>query len=223
MCLLALSGCCFKDLRQIDSRHPQQLRASLKLHFEPGVTDPAEIERIAAGDIIAFRGDEASSDGSLMWASALGGYSHVALVFPILEDKLRVITADSNRGVEIDSIERCIGGKEFYVFAFPEGNLDFGRLALFAQRARLLGRLDYDWSAALFGWNSNVTPNTLPEVEDEYTCATVVAAALHFSGLSLERAYCPCQIISPADIVFSSARRNLNRSPATENASGGER
>ncbi|MGH9362987.1 MAG: hypothetical protein ACRD2T_13820, partial [Thermoanaerobaculia bacterium] len=132
--------------------------------------------------------------------------------------KLAVLSADSDRGVYIGSVEECLRGRGFYVFAFPKLLLDFERIDQFAERAVHLGRLDYDWSA-VFGLNSNLTPNTPREIGDEYTCASVVAAALHYGGLTLDRAW--RGVVTPGDVIFSTARRNLNgpRRPA-ERAEG---
>ena len=70
-----------------------------------------------------------------------------------------------------------------------------------------MGRLAYKWTA-IIGLNPELCPNNLQEVSDSYTCSTVVAAALHFSGLSLDRAW--RGIVTPGDIIYSVARRNLN-------------
>ena len=51
-------------------------------------------------------------------------------------------------------------------------------------------------------------------MSDEYTDATVVAAALHFSGLSLDRAW--KGVVTSADIIHSEARRNLNGPAVTQ-------
>ncbi len=189
-------------------------RAVMKFRFEPGITDPGILKQFQTGDIITFSSSEPSSASSFALSAAMSQISHVAIVFEKAKHFL-VLTADSERGVAIETIPACVRSRSFYVFAFPPEVLDAERLALFAERAALLGRLDYNWSA-IFGWNSNLTPNTLQEVADEYTCATVVAAALHFSGLSLDRAY--RGVVTPGDIVFSIGRRNLNGPSAAERA-----
>ncbi len=209
--LTALGGCCSPLDRRLDPRHTEELRASLRFQFEPGVNPPELLKSIEPGDIIAFTAREASSDGSMMFAAAVLEHSHIAIVFDLDKGLLRTLSADSDRGVFIQTLEHSLAGRSFSVYYFPPGTLDLFRLMLFARRARFSGTFDYDWSAAVFGFNSNLTPNTLPEVAGEYTCATVVAAALHFSGISLDRAHCPCQWVSPGDIIFSMARRNVNR------------
>ncbi len=205
--LLLAAGCASQKSRRLDPVYANETcTAELKFRYKPGTTDPGILMKFEPGDIVAFSsGDDSSAFGAAL-SSAMSQVSHVAIVIP-LNKKLRVLSADSDRGVDIDTIEGCVKDRAFFVFAFPSGLLAFDRLTDFAERAVFLGRLDYDWSA-IFGMPSNLMPNTLQEVGDEYTCSTVVAAALHFSGLSLDRGW--KGIVSPGDIIHSTARRNLN-------------
>lgn len=209
---LALSGAgCSSSVRRLDPVFShEKYKAEMKFHYQTGTTDPGILRKIVPGDIIAFSAKDPSSASSVVFGIALSQVGHVAIV---LNRDLLVLSADSERGVTFEGILNCIQGRPFYVFSFPQGLLDLERLELFAKRAYLLGRGNYNWSA-IFGWNSNLTPNALPEVGDEYTCATAVAAALHFSGLSLDRAW--WGVVTPGDIIFSYARRNLNGPDALE-------
>jgi hypothetical protein len=211
--LFILGAGCSSSARRLDRAYvAKTYRAVMKFSFEPGFTDPGILKQFAPGDIITFSSSDPSSGSSVVFSNAVSQISHVAIAFRT-ENRLLVLSADSERGVYIDSIPACVKNRKFYVFAFPPELLDTERLSLFAQRAGLIGRSDYNWSA-MFGWNSNLTPNTLQEVSDEYTCATSVSAALHFSGLSLDSAW--WGIVTPGDIVFSVARRNLNGPSATK-------
>jgi hypothetical protein len=206
-CSILAAGC-GSSARRLDPEHAgEEYLAGMKFRFQPGVTDPAILKQIQPGDIIAFSSGEDSGGSSTVLGMALSRVSHVAIVFPFYHGKVRVLSADSEQGVYIDTVENCVRGRNFFDFAFPPGLLVPERLTMFAERAVFLGRLDYDWSA-MFGMNCNLTPNTLPEIGDEYTCATAVSAALHFAGLSLDRAW--WGVVTPADIVFSVARRNVN-------------
>ena len=205
---LLACACESPTVRNLDPRHRSEVyRAELKLIYEPGVTDPALLGRIEAGDLLAFSGDDDKGGSATAFLTAASKLSHVALVYPFDKYRLRVISSDSEQGVYIDTLEKCVRGRNFYVFSFPPGLLDQKRIAIFAERAVHLGRLDYDWSG-IFGFNSNLTPNSVQEVGDEYTCASCVAAALHYAGLSLDRAW--KGVVTPGDVVFSPARRNLN-------------
>ena len=212
--LLLLSGIlvgpgagCSSSARRLDGAFKAETYlAVMKFSFEPGITDPGILKQFAPGDIITFSSSDPSSGSSVVFSNAISQISHVAILFRA-DKRLLVLSADSERGVYVDTIPACVKNRKFYVFAFPPEVLDLERLALFAERAGLIGRSDYNWSA-MFGWNSNLTPNTLQEVSDEYTCATSVAAALHFSGLSLDSAW--WGVVTPGVIVFSVARRNLN-------------
>jgi hypothetical protein len=209
LALLGLTAGCSAKARRLDPDHAdEEYRARMKLRYERGVTSPALLARIEPGDIIASSADDDSGGSSTAWGIALSQIPHVAIVFPFYQGrKLRLLTADSENGVYVQTLEKGLAGRDFTVYTFPKGLLDLKRLEQFALRAADLGDLEYDWSA-LWGWNSNIHPNTLAEVDDEYTCATVVAAALHYAGLSLDRAW--RGVITPGDIVFSIARRNLN-------------
>jgi len=205
---------CSASARRLDPVYAGETsRAALKFHFERGVTDPGILRKIEPGDLVAFSSTDPKSGSLTVLMAALSQVGHVAIVFS-MGKKLRALSADSERGVYVDTLESCIQNRSFYVFSFPPGLLDLSRLNQFASRAVFMGRLDYDWSA-VFGLNSNLTPNILLEAGDEYTCSTVVAAALHFSGLSLDRAW--WGIITPGDIIYSIARRNLN-GPAIQSA-----
>jgi hypothetical protein len=210
LCLPTLG--CSSAVRRLDPVFAgETYRPVLKFHYEPGITDPGILKEIEAGDIIAFSSTDPKSGSITVLMAALSQVSHLAIVVP-QGKKLTALSADSDRGVYIDSIQNCVQSRNFFVFSFPKGLLDMSRLNQFAARATFLGALDYDWTA-VFGWNSNLTPNTLTEVGGEHTCATVVAAALHFSGLSPDRAW--WGIVTPGDIIHSLARRNLN-GPAVE-------
>jgi hypothetical protein len=215
---LTIYGCCSSRPRLLDPSDNRPVFARMKFNYEPGISDPSGLDTIQPGDILVFSPEENSSDSSFMIGAAFGGYAHAAIAFPfgVREGSVRLLTANSDDGVVIKSVKNYVRAREFYVYAFPEGTINHARLAKFARRAALVGMASYDWSAALFALNSNLTPNTIEEIADQHTCATVVAAALHYSGLSLDWAYCSGQYVSPADIVFSPARRNQNLNPDKE-------
>lgn len=208
-----LPGCCWDSERQLDERHPEPVRARLKLH----VTRPQEPETyresVVSGDIILFRSSEDPDGSSFMWGAAFGDYSHAAIVVSTRRDDRPdpvVLTARNEFGVRMETLSRCANGRSFYVFSFPRDLINPVRLRRFAERAASRGTLDYDYSSAILGLNSELTPDRLDEISGEYTCATVVAGALHYGGLSLDRAHCSWQHVTPSDLVLGEARRNLN-------------
>jgi hypothetical protein len=210
------SGCSSSDRRLDPVYSSEKYSLELKFRYQPGLTDPGILKRFQPGDILTFSLDESSFAVGSALSDGFSQVGQVGIIFP-LHDKLRVLSADSERGTYVDTMENHLKGRGFYVLSYPPGLLDFDRLNQFAARATFLARMDYDWSAA-FGIHSNLTPNTLPDVGDEYTDATVVGAALHFSGLSLDRAW--KGVVTAADIVHSVARRNLN-GPAVPGRSEG--
>lgn len=210
--VMASISCCNEYDRRLDPEHPEPVYARLRMRYDSRADPHSMLDRLRPGDVLVFSGEDASSGGSAMVAAALGRYSHAAIAFRSIDSarELRVLTADSEEGVVTRRALTYLAGRSFQVYAFPQELLDLDRLARFAWRAAHLGRLDYDWSSACLALNSNLIPNALAEIDDEYTCATVVAAALHFSGLSLDAAHCEWQWVSPGDLVHSPARRNKN-------------
>jgi hypothetical protein len=202
------AGCASAEARRLDPGHKAEVyTAQMKFRFEPGISPPTVLKRIQPGDIITFSAEDDSGGAFTALSAAVSQKGQVGLVYPFMKGKLRVLSADSEQGVFIDTVENMVKRRGFYVYSFPPGLLDLKRIDQFADRAVDLGRLDYDWSG-IIGWNSNLTPNTITQIGDEYTDASVVAAALHFAGLSLDRAW--RGVVTPGDIIFSPARRNTN-------------
>ncbi len=179
----------------------------MRFRFERGASPEDLLRQIRPGDIIALSADEPGSQSSNVLAAAFSTIGHVGVVCLLSPTQLRVFSSSSDLGTHLAPIESCLGGRDFFVYSFGEGLLDQTRLAEFAVHAAALGAIDYDWSAVL-GLNSNLTPKILRDISDEYTCATAVAAALHYAGLSLDSAL--GGLVTPYDIISSVARRNLN-------------
>src|SRR2546422_9404546 len=91
---LSLWGCASPSIRRLDPAFAAETyRAIMKFRFEPGVTDPAVLNQVVPGDIIAFSADDARSDFSAAFAVAVSQMSHVAIVYPFYGGKLRVLSA----------------------------------------------------------------------------------------------------------------------------------
>ena len=210
--LLVAAGvvsCCPRDVRRLEPDHVEEtIYPRLKLHYRPGRTAVSELAWIAAGDILV------TTSGRVAGSSCVEAFSAVpraGIVVPHgIDDGIIVLTAQGEVGVLLEPVAEFCGQRALDVYAFPAGALNLTRLERFAGRAAAQGRLDYDYSSAFLGFNSNLTPNRVQEVADEYTSATVVAAALHFSGLSPDGAYCGVQLVSAADLHRSPARKNTN-------------
>lgn len=207
LCVSA-AGCASPANRLLDPAHAGEThRAEMRFRFERGASPEDLLRQIRPGDIIALSADEPGSQSSNVLATAFSTIAHVGIVFVLSPTQLRVFSSDSDRGSNIGTIERCLGGRDFFVYSFEEGLLDQRRLSEFAVHAAGIGVLDYDWSAVL-GINANLTPNKMREISDEYTCATAVAAALHYAGVSLDEGW--MGMVTPYDVISSVARRNLN-------------
>ena len=115
MCLL-FGGCKSASARRLDPVYSaEKYKAELKFKFQPNITDPGLLRKIEPGDIIAFSSGDPSSASSVVLGDALTQVSHIAIVIP-LHKKLRALSADSDQGTYIDTLERCIRGRIFYVF-----------------------------------------------------------------------------------------------------------
>lgn len=74
-------------------------------------------------------------------------------------------------------------------------------------------------------FNDNLRPNALQEVSRKYTCSTIVAAAYHYSGVTLDVAHDERRVITPLSLAASAGRFNdfanpqqytAARAPSTE-------
>jgi len=217
---ISACGCVLQEDRLLDPKYSgETYKAELRFRFEWGASPKELLRQIRPGDIIALSDDEPGSQSSNLIAAAFSTIGHVGVVCLLSPTQLRVFSSSSDLGTHLATLESCLGRRDFFVYSFGEGLLDQTRLAECAVHAAALGVLDYDWSAVL-GLNSNLTPNNLLDISDEYTCATAVAAALHYAGLSLDSAL--GGLVTPYDIISSVARRNLNGPGASRNPTAAE-
>jgi hypothetical protein len=66
------------------------------------------------------------------------------------------------------------------------------------------------------GINDELTPDSLSEISDQYTCSTMVVAAYHYAGLTLDIAYQSHRVITPTSIATSTGRWNQFARPLLE-------
>lgn len=62
--------------------------------------------------------------------------------------------------------------------------------------------------------NDNLTPAAPELVSDRYTCSTMVVAAYHYAGLTLDVSDFPYRIITPVSVAASVGRWNASAIPA---------
>ena len=99
--------------------------------------------------------------------------------------------------------------KQSWTIFRPSAPVDPERLREFARVSCERGadsRKAYDYSGALGFKNVTTTPDTLEEIPDEFTCVTLIQAALHYAGhptRSIHRNGI-LDIVTPAQVIHSS-------------------
>ena len=153
--------------------------------------------QIREGDLIAFK-----MTGRQMKEKMLRGnlrpilykvlyYGHLAILVrdPAHPDRLSLLTSSGRRGANTRDGTAELEHKSFDVYRISSNKkLDVNRLREFAVIASGKSNM---WSfgnfVSFFGiWTHNLEPETPDGVGDDYVCSTVVAAALHYSGLDLD-------------------------------------
>jgi len=100
--------------------------------------------------------------------------------------------------------------KSWEIHRPPDGRVDPARLRMFAHVASKRGSSwrSYDVTGMLGLNNAKTDPETIAEIDHEYSCATLVVAALHYSGFELDAVHRGgwLDVVSPRQIVESHAR-----------------
>lgn len=140
-------------------------------------------------------------------------YGHLAIVIPgstnlsaEVED-LRLLQVALFQPVNASESLDYLRDKNWEVHRPPDGSVDPGRLRSFADIASERGGSwwSYDVSS-MFGLNNAKTdPETPEEIDHEYSCATLVVAALHYSGFELHAVHRGgwLDVVSPRQVVES--------------------
>ncbi len=142
-------------------------------------------------------------------------YGHIALVVPV-SDRLgtepRLLQVAMRQAVNADSGLDYLSEKSWHVFRPPHGSVDTEKLREFTEQVTANAsnpKTAYDYSGALGLQNAPSDPETLSEIGDEFSCATLVVAALHYSGYQLHAVHRKgfCDIVTPRQVVKSGAIR----------------
>jgi hypothetical protein len=172
------------------------------------------------GDLIAARLGkvEAGMDLFLKWQKYAAGYTflkygHLDLVMrePSGEDKLVLFTCNGIEGVNIKRQLHDLGSRDWDAYRMKGwGRVNIDRLLEFVRISIVQekGGASYgDLSSLGFG-NANLKPRTKADIGGGYTCSTVVAAALYYAGVELDKTRGSSQLdlVSPKQIVTSKGR-----------------
>lgn len=172
-------------------------------------SDPTLIQ---TGDVIAFHMPRREA-----WAHLRKGkiqkvpyqlfdYGHLALVVDH-PDEPRLLQLAMKQAANIDSGLDYLDDKQWTVFR-PTMDIDEDRLKEFVEIS--LSRLDdpkeaYDFSGVLGLHNRTTTPDEPNEIAKEYTCVTLIQAALHYAGHPTRSIHRKgfLDIVTPAQLIES--------------------
>ncbi|MDB4712850.1 hypothetical protein OAF43_01370 [bacterium] len=172
------------------------------------------------GDIIAARLGkvEAGMDLFLKWKKYAAGYTflkygHLDLVVrePSGEDKLVLFTCNGTEGVNIKRQFHDLGSRDWDAYRMKgwdrvniDRMLEFVRISIVQEKG---GESYGDLSSLGFG-NANLKPRRQADIVGGYTCSTVIAAALYYAGVELDKTRGSSQLdlVTPKQIVTSKGR-----------------
>lgn len=163
---------------------------------------PRHTARLRAGDVIAFHMSHAAARAQLRQGKIqklpyeLFRYGHVSIIVPdpakpLREQQradLKLLQVAMKQAVTATDSLDYLRDKPWVAYRPPTGSIDTGRLHEFAResvRKCSSPKSSYDFRATFGLGNGNLAPRSLSEVQDRYTCATLIVAALAYSGFDL--------------------------------------
>ena len=186
----------------------------MKHRGQDGPLNSKERKSLKPGDIIAFH---MSHDDS--WKHLRKGniqklpyellrYGHIALVVPGSGRELRLLQVAMKQAVNTKSDLEYLSGKSWHVYRPPRDSIDTNRLRDFTEQVTLIAsdpKKAYDYSGIVGLQNAPSSPESIEEIGDKFSCATLVVAALHYSGFRLEAIHRNgfCDIVTPYQVVKS--------------------
>ena len=160
------------------------------------------IAQLRVGDVIAFYMSHAEARDYLKRKKIqklpyeLFRYGHVSVIVPDPSKKLRGQSRTDYRLLQVamkqavtanDSLD-YLKNTSWTAYRPPAGSIDIARLHAFCResvRKCNSPEESYDLHATFGLGNGNLTPRSLDDVRDQYTCATLIVAALSYSGFDL--------------------------------------
>lgn len=143
----------------------------------------------------------------------LFSYGHVAIVVPnpvgpADNSDLRLLSIAIRQPVHTEHKLETLRDQSWFAFRPPAGSIDIERLHEFARVASERAadpRKAYDYTGAFGLWNVNCHPTTAGEIADEYTCATLIVAALNYSGYRLDAIHRRglLDMVAPGQVITS--------------------
>jgi len=169
---------------------------------EPSSPFAHQVAQLQAGDVIAFFMSHQEARIYLKQKKIqkipyeLFSYGHVTLVVPDPNKKLHQQSKTDFKLLQVamkqpvsasDSLE-YLKDKSWIAYRPPAGSINITRLHEFTQESILKcsdPHKSYDFHATLGLGNGNLAPLIVDEIRNQYTCATLIVAALSYSGYEL--------------------------------------
>lgn len=186
-------------------------------HESDGSLNENERALLRPGDVIAFHMSHGDSWKHLRKGKIqklpyeLFRYGHVALVVPVSGDpgaEPRLLQVAMKQAVNTNDGLDYLSGKSWHIFRPPHGSVDSDRLREFTEQVTVTAsnpRKAYDYSGIVGLRNAPSHPESISEIGDKFSCATLVVAALHYSGFQLNAIHRSgfCDIVTPYQVVKS--------------------
>jgi hypothetical protein len=130
-------------------------------------------------------------------------YGHLAIVTPDSNNKPVLLQLAMKQMANIDSDLSYLDDKNWVVYRPP--SVDLEKLGEFTQAVTNPAEVDYDYSGAFGIHNAKHKPMSKEDLSKEYTCCTLIVAALNYSGYELHSTHrCGVlDIITPHQVVES--------------------
>lgn len=190
---------------------------------------PRHIAQLRPGDVIAFYMSHKDARRHLTRFKIqklpyeVFRYGHVSVIVPDPAKKLReqsrsdlkLLQVAMKQAVTASNSLDDLKDKSWIAYRPPIGSIDVARLQSFSRESILKcysPKTSYDFSATFGLGNGNLRPRALTDVRDQYTCATLIVAALSYSGFDLyaERRHGLLDILTPQQTIDAwGVARNL--------------
>ncbi|MGJ8655988.1 MAG: hypothetical protein ACSHX6_06000 [Akkermansiaceae bacterium] len=165
--------------------------------------------QIQPGDVIAFYMSHKEAWQHLKKANIqkvpydLFRYGHLALVTPDSNNKPKLLQLAMKQLANIDSDLSYLDDKNWVIYRPP--SLDLPKLKEFTHNVTNPADTVYDYSGAFGLFNAKHKPLKKEELTKEYTCCTLIVAALNYAGYELHSTHRNgiMDIVTPRQVVES--------------------
>jgi len=190
----------------------QRMEKICTYHAEKNQQELAKYKnQIQPGDVIAFYMSHKEAWLHLKKATVqkapydLFRYGHLAIVVPDSNshNQPKLLQLAMKQVANIDSDLSYLDDKNWVVYRPP--SIDLEKLSEFTQAVTNPAEIDYDYSGAFGIYNAKHKPQNEEEISMEYTCCTLIVAALNYAGYELHSTHRggSLDIVTPRQVVES--------------------